>query len=85
MTGRCLLRPHTVQLQHRLLLLALQRDKTHSGTLRGFPDRLGIRGIGLVPLDKRSDELRLKGVRLYPVSTHRTVPPRSEEGGVHFI
>jgi hypothetical protein len=46
-----------VQCQNRLLLNVLDRNKTHIGPGNGFADRLRIRGIVLVGLDIRLDEL----------------------------
>jgi hypothetical protein len=53
-------RPHPMQRQHGLLILRLRRYRAHSCLLHRRPNRPRIRGIGLVGLHKRANELRMQ-------------------------
>ncbi len=48
---------YAVQRQHCLLILCLDGNEAHAGTLGGFPDRCGIGCIILVGFHERPHEL----------------------------
>lgn len=63
---------HIVKRHDALLLLALDGHEPHARSLRRFPDRRRISGIGLVGLHERPDEFRCDESRLM---AHRCEPP----------
>ena len=50
--------PNAMKRMHRLGIRLLHGSKVHSRALRGLTDRLGVRRVILVALDKRAHELR---------------------------
>lgn len=64
-----------MQAQHRLLVFALCGDRAHVGLLNCRPDRSRVRGVGLVGLHERADELGMQQDRFMAQRTDLASPP----------
>jgi hypothetical protein len=75
-------RARSVQAKHRLLILRLGCNRTHSRLLHGSPYCFGVRCVGLIRLYEWPDELDVQQHCLLPERLNHTSLPMSASAGL---